>query len=401
MDRILNISKYLIITVFLVSVLTYCSSGSSKSNILQASFECDSIIASALEGDKNNPENSFPEVNAGDSVMIKHRLGENLIVQLTANNLKDPDNNVHWIKDYGPDAVCVSPKTGLVVWDIPESMPSESFHVGVKASTLNDVVSFSFIVHAGDKSVITVGEGGDYSTIEEGMAVLKSGDTLIILDGEYSGEQNYIGFTDGGSFQHPPSGTASSFTTIMAKHPGNTVLTDGAFIELAAVNGYEPVSYVAFKGLFVKGGQIAINGLDDGPRHHHLKFIRNGVEADERIPFNAFRSDDILFENNYAFGGGRYKFASYQAENIVWRRNVARYDRGTIHDEPKGTYSVYTTMDALLSNNLAIDGITQTLLCKVKLQANLPHLQPVARLVRCLSAICKLTAPLCLRIYLT
>ena len=76
----------------------------------------------------------------------------------------------------------------------------------------------------------------------------------------------------------------------------------------------------------------------------------------KKTPFNAFRCDDILFENNYAFGGGRYKFASYQAENIVWRRNVARYDRGTVHDEPKGTYSVYTTMDALLSNNLAIDG---------------------------------------------
>ncbi|MFT7111274.1 MAG: hypothetical protein ACI843_002955, partial [Psychrobacter glaciei] len=55
-------------------------------------------------------------------------------------------------------------------------------------------------------------------------------------------------------------------------------------------------------------------------------------------------------------GGGRYKFSSYQSSNIVWRRNVARYDRGPVFDEPKGTYSAYSTMDAFLGNNIAIDG---------------------------------------------
>ena len=355
MDRVVNVSKYFVISAFLVTALTYCSSGSNKNNNVQASLECDSSIALVLENNKSNSANSFHKVTAGDSVRVKYQTGEMLAVQLVTN-MVDEQNQVHWVKDYGPDAVCVSPNTGLVVWNIPKNMPSESFHIGIKASTLSETVSFSFIVHAGDQKVITVGKGGDYDALNEGMAALESGSTLVILDGEYEGESNYIGFTDGGSFQHPASGTELGFTTIMAKTPGEVVFKDGAYIELAAVNGYEPVSYVAFKGLFIKGGQIAMNGLEDGPRHHHLKFIRNGVEADERIPFNAFRSDNILFENNYAFGGGRYKFASYEAENIVWRRNVARYDRGTVHDEPKGTYSVYSTMDALLSNNLAIDG---------------------------------------------
>ena len=34
----------------------------------------------------------------------------------------------------------------------------------------------------------------------------------------------------------------------------------------------------------------------------------------------------------------------------------ARWDRGTYSGEPKGTYSVYATMDAFVGNNLAIDG---------------------------------------------
>ena len=77
-------------------------------------------------------------------------------------------------------------------------------------------------------------------------------------------------------------------------------------------------------------------------------------------PFNGFRSDDILFENNYALGGGRYKFTSYEADNIIWRRNVARYDRSDRSSvkDPKGTYAAYSTTNVLVANNLAIDADT-------------------------------------------
>jgi hypothetical protein len=294
-------------------------------------------------------------------LVIDHTAGANLSALPQVQNAAALDGVLHWTKSYGPDDVNIHPESGLITWDIPNDMPSESFHIGIKASSISETVSLSFIVHAGVSQVLTVGTGGDYTTLKAGMSALNPGGTLVILDGEYSGEVNYVGFTDGGAFQHPPSGSETAFTTIMAENPGEAILKDGAYIAIQALNGYDPVSYVAIKGLFIKGGQIATYGYgsskaDSTLRHHHLKFIRNGVEADEKTPFNAFRCDDILFENNYAFGGGRYKFASYQAENIVWRRNVARYDRGTVHDEPKGTYSVYTTMDALLSNNLAIDG---------------------------------------------
>lgn len=126
----------------------------------------------------------------------------------------------------------------------------------------------------------------------------------------------------------------------MAKHPGKVILKDGACM-------YRAMAWRRY-------GE---GSAEDDRRHHHIKFIRNCAEgSDSASPFNAFRSDYILFENNCAMGGGRYKFTSSQAENILWRRNVARYDRGPVHNEPKGTYSVYTTMNAQLSNNIAVDG---------------------------------------------
>jgi hypothetical protein len=292
--------------------------------------------------------------------------GENLNVRLKLPDDNYLESTLHWTKDYGPDGVVVHPLTGQVTWDIDPAMAADSFHVGLKISDENKTVYTNFIVHVKKSQVITVGENGDYSSIRAAMEELDSGGTIVILDGTYTGDKNYIGLTDPGEIQHPPSGTAAAYTTIIAKHPSQAVLADGAYIRL---NGEWPVSYVSIKGLFVKGGQIAVfgegsNKSESSNRHHHIKFIRNGVQGglgiadesgDEKSPFNAFRSDDILFENNYTFGGGRYKFTSYESSNIVWRRNVARYDRGTYHDEPKGTYSVYSTMDALLSNNLAID----------------------------------------------
>jgi hypothetical protein len=305
-----------------------------------------------------------PDVTLLADQTLESGVNLNIVVELPTEST--PYGVLHWTKDYGPDGVVVHPLTGQITWDIDPSMPSDSFHVGLKVSGETQTVHTNFIVHVGKSQVITVGENGDFPNIKLAMKELNSGGTIVVLDGTYTGDDNYMGLTLGGSIQHPPSGIASSYTTIMAQHPSQAILTDGAYIRL---HGEWPVSYVSFKGFFVKGGQIAVFGYgsdkaESNDRHHHIKFIRNGVQGglafddsgDTKSPFNAFRCDDILFENNYTFGGGRYKFASYQSSNVVWRRNVARYDRGTHEGEPKGTYSVYSTMDAQISNNIAIDG---------------------------------------------
>lgn len=289
---------------------------------------------------------------------IDHESGEGLSYTPVILNRDQLNGLLHWVKDYGPDGVSVHPETGEVRWQPDSSMPSESFHIGLKVSSQSSVDYLSMIVHAGVTKVLHVGADQKYTNIKQGLQALESGGTLVVLDGDYEGQVNHIGFTDGGENQQPSSGRAGAFTTIMAKHPSKAVLKNGAYVRLKYIS---PVSYVAFKGFFVEGGQMAAvgygkNRAEGNKRHHHLKFIRNGVQGDKHTPFNAFRSDDILFENNYAFGGGRYKFASFEAENIVWRRNVARYDRGPVHDEPKGTYAVYSTIKGFVSNNLAIDG---------------------------------------------
>ena len=129
-------------------------------------------------------------------------------------------------------------------------MASESFHIGLNVSSGTNTIKLNFIVHAGiaEDKVITVGDNGDFSNLKTGLSNLVSGGTLIVLDGEYAGNDNFIGLTLPGSLQHPASGTESAFTTIMAQNPGQAILKDGAYVRL---NGQWPVSYIAFKGLYI------------------------------------------------------------------------------------------------------------------------------------------------------
>lgn len=344
---------------FLCIFLTMMLSACIEVQVSKSDGDSELPIIPPNEGFQYDRRSSIaPIIEEIPEQFVNHKVGEALAFTPIITNFDELNGLLHWVKTYGPDEVQVQPETGAVSWSIDAGMPSESFHIGLKVSSKDDVVHTSLIVHAGVDKVVYVGEGLEFTSIKQGLNELKSGETLVIMDGDYEGQNNYMGLTDGGSVQHPASGTEDAFTTVMAKNPSKAVFKNDAYVRL---DGRWPVSYVAFKGFFVVDGQMAAFGNGNNKeasdlRNHHLKFIRNGVQGgDTRSPFNAFRSDDILFENNYVFGGGRYKFASYQAENIVWRRNVARYDRGPVHDEPKGTYSVYTTIDGYLSNNLAID----------------------------------------------
>jgi hypothetical protein len=359
--KVLNISKNVGLSLFLITSLTYCVFSSSSKERIEVVSKCSFNFDVDTHSSKVKKTSILlPKLLPVEDVYVAHKKGQNLKVQLLLENTSELNGYLHWTKDYGPDEVCVDPLSGLVTWDIENDMPSESFHIGIKAMSTIGSASLSFIVHAGVNQVVTVGTNGDYPTIKSGMSELNSGGSLVVLDGTYTGEDNYIGRVNSGNLQHPPSGTEDAYTTIMSKHPGKVTLMDGAMVSLKGLPGVKPVSYAAIKGLFVIDGQIGAHGYpeDLNARHHHIKFIRNGAQggSGKAEPFNTSYSDNILFENNYAFGGGRYKFTSYLASNIVWRRNVARYDHGPVPDEPKGTYSVYSSMDAFLSNNIAVDG---------------------------------------------
>lgn len=324
------------------------------------------IMGSVLScGAMNLAQAAAPVVKPTADVQISQ--GQQLVVPVQLNN-SGQANNVNWSKAYGPDDVKVNPVTGAVSWQVPARLPSESFHIGVRASNLEGSHIDSFIVHVGVTKVVYIGpnepEVTNFSKAfshwkSPGSGLREAGTTFVVRNGSYSGSDWELGLTSSGAVQQPPAGTATKYTTVMAEDPGQVRLSNGA--DLVGRGNFGGVAYWAIKGFHVEAGSIGLDGSgcnagDNNCRPHHIKFIQNGVHlAHTGSSFGANHASYVLFENNYAYGGNRTKFQAYKVDKSVFRRNVARFDHNQDHTGPKNTFSFYTSMDIAAQNNIAVD----------------------------------------------
>ena len=188
-------------------------------------------------------------------------------------------------------------------------------------------------------------------TIQAGLACLAAGDSLIIRDGTYSGVSN--------AMTGLPNGAPGNYITIKAESEGNVILTGG--LSLA-----QNSQYLVFQGLrFQDTNQKDIVG-------HHLKFFSNefrgapntGNVVTVAIGTNNFTpgAQFILMEENWVHGfGGRYKIVVYNADSIVLRRNVTRFDGYDSADNaPEADVTIYDSSNVEVQNAIAVDGITGT-----------------------------------------
>jgi len=274
---------------------------------------------------------------------------------------------VQWYKDFGHDDIQVNPTTGAITWDTT-GLAGESFHVGLRCSNDNGVGRRTFIVHVGkvQGDVLYVGPLETYTTWMDAEAAHKAGDTIIFRDGTYLGTDNRIGRDNSNSSdQYPKSGTSAKLTCVMAENPLMAIF-DGGDAGVAFnlwSGGKNESSYITFKGLFVQGGStLAINGDPNdkaNTRPHHIKVINCGGVGEDDIPLYSRLCDYVIFENCFAYGGGRYKISINESTKCIFRRNVARYDRSDRKpaEDPKGSHIMYNTMDFRMDNCIAIDDV--------------------------------------------
>ncbi|HCK94426.1 MAG TPA: hypothetical protein DHW71_15640 [Gammaproteobacteria bacterium] len=308
-----------------------------------------------------------PAINTISDVQINK--GATLNVNVSLSTAGDA-GTVNWSKAYGPDDVYVNPLTGAVFWDPSSDMPSESFHIGVKASNLDGSDIEPFIVHVGVNKVVYIGPNEDIKHFNDAFGAWKApgntlrnpGTTFVVRNGDYQGSNWVVGLTSGGGVQTLPAGNENQYTTLIAEDPGQVRLSNGA--QLMAQGNLGDAAYWAIKGFYMDGGRVGTDGAACGDditcRPHHIKFVQNGVQMYHTLSsFGSGYSDYILYENNYAFGGHRVKFLAYKTTHSIYRRNVARFDHNQEHTGPKNTFSFYTSTNIIAQNNIVIDGDTK------------------------------------------
>jgi len=275
--------------------------------------------------------------------------------------------SVRWYKDFGHDDVQVNPTTGAVTWDTT-GLAGESFHVGLRCSNTNGVGRKTFLVHVGkvQGDILYVGPLETYTTWVDAEAAHKAGDTIVFRDGTYLDGNNRIGRNNETTLdKYPKSGNAAKLTCVMAENPTKAIFdggTAGVAFNLWS-GGKNEASYITFKGLFFQGGStLAINGDPNDKlttRPHHIKVINCGGVGEDDIPLYARICDYMVFENCFAYGGGRYKISINESTKCIFRRNLARYDRSDRKpaNDPKGSHTMYNTMDFRMDNCIAIDDV--------------------------------------------
>ncbi len=276
-----------------------------------------------------------------------------------------------WVKTYGPDGVSVNPITGLVSWNIPESLPSESFHIGVKASNESGEDEEVWVLTVGNNNVVYLGQDESYKTLKSAMAAINSGDTIIMRNGLW-GHNNKNNTIPGNEskLQTLPAGTDSAFTTLIAEDPGQVIINGENQATLISLWGATKhpdwpldnngsttqTNYIAIKGL------VLLNSKTEAIRINNSKYIKlinigvgpsassYGTYANLYI----YKSQYVLIEGLYAWGHGRYKVQFKNSSEGIVRRSVARIDNYN-GGEPIGGYISYCSRNILFQNNILVD----------------------------------------------
>jgi hypothetical protein len=191
-----------------------------------------------------------------------------------------------------------------------------------------------------------------FASFNKAYTVMKGGDTLIVKSGTYNQQQVLTRTV------RPPSGSAGAYTVVKAETPGGVVVDGKGTMSPISMDGpaLSPISYVQIDGIVFRhqGYGASLYQVD------HIKFTRDGFEDasdGNSMTFTAGKySSYILVEDSFAWGSGRYKFATYHADHVIFRRTVARFDRAVATPDPIAVYAIYASDRVELQNTIAIDG---------------------------------------------
>ncbi len=208
----------------------------------------------------------------------------------------------------------------------------------------------------------TTGDGSSsrpWATLRRALTAMESGDTLIVKDGVYMGENNTIA-----PWLYPPNGNPEvGYTTIRAEHVGRAIFDGEMERGLIYINGngmdVQP-AYIHFDGIWFRNSKGAVAEFI---YVNHIKITRCFFSETDNSDGNYsdilfFRYADYgLIEDTAIWGNGRYHYFILDSNHFVLRRCIDRYDRGfAVGYSNMGSYRIYSSSNTTLENCITIDG---------------------------------------------
>ena len=215
----------------------------------------------------------------------------------------------------------------------------------------------------------TTGDGTDenpWATLHKAFGEMVGGDTLILKDGVYIGENNMMD-----NNHKLPIGSDDAYTIVKAENVGEAII-DGENVRVPV--SISEVSYIVFEGIIFKSSSESvfsiIGGVGGSTYSHHIKILKCGFYDADNTPTKRannifFRyTNYILIEDSYTWGNGKYRFYILDSDHFILRRCVDRFDRG-VDNEPwsnLASFRLYGSNNVILQNCISIDADTDFIL---------------------------------------
>lgn len=216
---------------------------------------------------------------------------------------------------------------------------------------------------------IYMGSGETYQNLSQAFGAMDSGDELVIRDGTYTGASNVITTSN-----HPPAGLSKSSPTVIRAENDGAVYFDGEntrqmVLIYGTVGGHSWLNDWKFKGIqWIRSSANAVlirNGDDDDFTTGDLASALSANIFFKNCGFHSYGPNaavalyylkDVLVEDCWAWGNGRYGFQAYVSDNILFRRCVSRRDAvSLVSSYPTSNFVNYTSHGVEFQNCISVD----------------------------------------------
>jgi hypothetical protein len=197
----------------------------------------------------------------------------------------------------------------------------------------------------------TCTEGSPCATFAYAFTQMASGDVLLVADGTYSQR-----------LRNPPNGTSGAYTAVQAVNTGAvTVSVDGLSdwyyaLDLGSDRQYIQIEGIRFSGDPSNGTTTAGYIAGSYIKVFRCAFFGAHNQGNVSVSTVGTGAHHVLFEECWAWGAGRYKFHTTQAQYVIYRRCVARHDEHASGGSyPHSTFTSYSAEHVLWQNCISID----------------------------------------------
>lgn len=184
-----------------------------------------------------------------------------------------------------------------------------------------------------------------WATFAYAFSKMSGGDTLYVMDGTYNQ-----------TIANIPAGSPGNYTKIYALN-NHKVDIDGKGTISSTLLNVNSTSHVEVKGIKVHHGGSNVCQIANSNNiiFRIVGCWHAGPTKYDKI-FRITNSYDILIEDSWAFGRGRYTTSiSDEGRNVTYRRVVTRWDDGKYDGEPIAGMVAYRGYNNIIENFITFD----------------------------------------------